>query len=131
MSDNTEALRERVEELEERVATIEQRFESGDIPEETDDLRSFVEEVNPSTHIERAVVIGYYLEKHQGRSNFTVEDIEEGYRTCKVQKPANLSDSLANAERKGWLMRDGETDRFQLWILTGEGEDYVEEVRDQ
>lgn len=131
MSDDTEALQERVEELEERITAIEQRFEAGDMPEETADLRSFVEEVGPSTHVERAVVIGYYLEKHQDYSNFIIEDIEEGYRTCKVQKPANLSDSLANAEKNGWLMRDGKSDRFQLWILTGEGEEYVEEVQEQ
>lgn len=130
MSDNIEALQERVRDLEERVANIEQRFESGEVPEETDDLRSFVEEVGPSTHVERAVTIGYYLEMRQGYRNFTIEDIEEGYRTCKIQKPSNPSDALANAEKKGWVMRDGKNEQYQLWVLTRDGETYVEEVDD-
>lgn len=128
MSDDTESLQERVQELEERMSTIEARFESGDVPDETVDLRSFIENVNPSTHVERVVAIGYHLENQQGYENFTVEDIEEGYRACKIQKPANPSGSLANAEEHGWLMRDGENDRYQLWMVTREGEQFVEEV---
>lgn len=128
MNDDVEALQERVEQLEDRVATIEERFESGEVPDEPADLRTFVEQVDPSTHVERVVTIGYYFEIQQGRENFTVEDIEEGYRTCKIQKPANPSDALANAEKRGWLMRDGKDEHYQLWMLTREGEQYVEEV---
>lgn len=130
MSDDVEALREQVQLLEERVAAIEDRFESGEEPKESTDLRSFVETVEPSTHVERVVTIGYYLESQKGYDNFTLEDIEEGYRTCKIQPPANPSDALANAGERSWLMRDGKDDRYQLWMLTREGEQYVEEVSD-
>jgi hypothetical protein len=130
MKDDVEALQERVEQLEDRVATIEERFESGEVPDEPADLRTFVEQVDPSTHVERVVTIGYHLENQQGRENFNIEDIEEGYRTCKIQKPANPSDALANAEKRGWLMRDGKDEHYQLWILTHEGEQHVEEVND-
>lgn len=130
MTDDIKALQERVQQLEERMTTIEDRFESGDMPDETVDLRAFVEQVDPSTHVERVVTIGYYLETQEGHSNFTIEDIEEGYRTCKTQKPANPSDALANAEERGWLMRDGKDDHFQLWMLTREGEQYIEEVNE-
>lgn len=128
MSEDVEALRERVLQLEERVVTIEERFESGEVPDEPADLRTFVEQVGPSTHVERVATIGYHLENQQDRENFTIEDIEEGYRTCKIQKPANPSDALANAEKRGWLMRDGRDEHYQLWMLTREGEQYVEEV---
>ncbi|WP_152043483.1 hypothetical protein [Salinigranum salinum] len=130
MRDDVEALQKRVQDLEERVATIEERFESGDVPDETVGLRAFVEQVDPATHVERAVTIGYHLETQQGQENFTIEDIEEGYRTCKIQKPANTSDSLANAEERGWLMRDGKDEHYQLWMLTREGEQHVREVSD-
>lgn len=130
MSDNVGALRERVQQLEERLETIEKRFESGDVPRETADLRAFIEWVDPSTHIEHVVTIGYHLEIQQGHENFTVEDIKEGYRTCKIQKPANTSDVLANAEKHSWLMRDGKDEHYQLWMLTREGEQYVEEVNE-
>ena len=128
MSDTVEALREQVQALEERVATLEARIESGDRPTRETDLRALVEQFDPSTHVERAVVIGYHLETHQGRENFTIEDIEEGYRTCKMQKPSNTSDVLANAEQRGWAMRDGKEDHYQLWVVTREGEQIVEEV---
>jgi hypothetical protein len=130
MDDDVEALQERVQQLEERVATIEERFESGDVPDERADLRTFVEQVDPSTHVERVVTIGYHLEIQQSRENFTLEDIENGYRTCKIQKPANTSDALANAEERGWLMRDGKDEHYQLWMLTREGEQHVKEVDD-
>jgi hypothetical protein len=130
MNDDVEALQERVQQLEERVATIEERFESGDVPDDPADLRTFVEQVDPSTHVERVVTIGYHLEIQQGRENFTLEDIEDGYRTCKIQKPANTSDVLANAEEREWLMRDGKDEHYQLWMLTREGEQHVGEVGD-
>lgn len=128
MSDDVEALQERVQQLEERVATIESRFESGDVPAEAGDLRAFVEKVDPPTHVEKAVTIGHFIETQQGYENFTIEDIEEGYRTCKIQKPANTSDALANAEERGWLMRDGKDEHYQLWMLTREGEQHIKEV---
>ena len=130
MNDDVEALQERVQQLEERVVTIEERFESGDVPDDPADLRTFVEQVDPSTHVERVVTIGYHLEIQQGRENFTLEDIEDGYRTCKIQKPANTSDALANAEEREWLMRDGKDEHYQLWMLTREGEQHVEEAGD-
>lgn len=130
MGDEVEALEERVQELEERVAAIEGRFESGDVPNETPDLRTFVEQVDPTTHVKRVVTIGHYLETQRGYENFTVEDIEKGYRTCKIPLPANPSDALANAEDRDWLMRDGKNEHYQLWMLTREGEQHVEEVHD-
>lgn len=128
MSDDNESLQEQIHDLEERVVALEQKFDTGDVPEETSDLRAFVEEYNPSTHIERATAIGYHLEKHQGYENFTIEDIEEGYRACKTQKPSNPSDVLAGAEERGWMMRDGKEEHYQQWVLTREGEQLVEEV---
>jgi cell division septum initiation protein DivIVA len=130
MSNEIETLQERVQQLEERVKTLEQKFQSGE-PIGASDLRSFVEDVEPTTHVERAIAIGYYLEKSQGFNNFTIEDIEEGYRECKIQKPANPSDVLANAEGRGWMMRDGKEDHYQLWVLTRDGENTIEEMIDE
>jgi hypothetical protein len=126
MSEDISELRAEVEELRERVAALESRFDTEGTPDETLTLRSFYDDVDPSTHTERVVTIGYYLDHHQGESNFTIEDIEDGYRSCKVQPPANMSDSLAGAEEKGWLMRDGKDEHYQLWMLTRDGEAFVE-----
>lgn len=131
MNEENEVVRDRIQELEERVGAIEEQIESGDISYGTPDLRAFVEQIDPSTHVERSVAIGYYLENQKGKNNFTVDDIGEGYRTCKIQKPANMSDALANAENRGWVMRDGVNEQYQQWILTRDGEQFVEEVIDQ
>ncbi|MFC7044608.1 hypothetical protein ACFQH6_03525 [Halobacteriaceae archaeon GCM10025711] len=39
-----------------------------------------------------------------------------------------MSDTLANAENRGWLMRDGKDGQTQLWKVERSGEQYVEEV---
>ena len=128
MSQSNEALQKRVEELEERVAELEAKFESGEKPTQDGDLRSLIKKFGPSTHVERALVIGYHLEQHIVQENFTIDDIKSGYRTAKLKEPANMSDVLANAGERGLMRRDGEEEGLQLWMLTLDGEQTVEEV---
>ena len=128
MSQSNEALQKRVEELEERVAELEAKFESGEKLTQDGDLRSLIKEFDPSTHVERALVIGYHLEQHDVQENFTIDDIKSGYRTAKLKEPANMSDVLANAGERGLMRRDGEEEGLQLWMLTLDGEQTVEEV---
>jgi hypothetical protein len=128
MSQSNEALQKRVEELEERVAELEAKFESDEEPTQDGDLRSLIKEFDPSTHVERALVIGYHLEQHDVQENFTIDDIKSGYRTAKLKEPANMSDVLANAGERGLMRRDGEEEGLQLWMLTLDGEQTVEEV---
>lgn len=129
MSENidADALYERVQDLEDRVSTLEARFESGEQPVEDGDLRTLIKDFDPSTHVERALVIGYHLERHQGQETFTIEDIKTGYRTAKLNDPANMSDVLASAGERGLMRRDEERDGFQQWMLTLDGEQTVEE----
>ena len=130
MTNNVAELKERLEMLEERIENIEQLLDGGDSQVEDGDLRSIVDQFDPSTHLERAVVIGYHFECHEGRENFTIQNIADGYRTAKFQEPANMSDVLANAEERGLVRRDGKEENYQLWMLTREGEQMVEEVVD-
>lgn len=123
MTGSNKLLQERVAQLEDRVSALEKKLESG--VEVEAPLRAFIEEVNPSTHVERAITIGYHLESNQNFENFTIEDVEDGYRDCKMPTPANLSDVLAGAQDQGWAMRDGKDGQYQLWMLTREGEEFV------
>lgn len=120
----------RLREIESRVETIEQRIDGDDVAEETTGLREFVQRFDPETHTERALAIAYHLDRHQGRDNFTVADITDGYRTIRAQKPANMSDVLSQVEGKGWTMDDGKDSRTRLWRLTNDGLTEVEEVID-
>lgn len=127
-TDRISNLETRLQEVESRVETVERRIEQGDVAEETSGLHEFVQRFDPETHTERALAIAYHLDRHQGRDNFTVADITDGYRTIRTQKPANVSDVLSQVEGKGWIMDDGKEGRTRLWRLTNDGLAEVEEV---
>lgn len=120
MSDIDE-LENRIDKLESRLSEIEQLIHDGKASEQVTGIREFIEKIDPTTHVERALAIAYYLEQHQGRENFCKADIEEGYRTCRIQKPANMSDVIASLEEKGWAMDDGKDGQSRLRRLTTEG----------
>ncbi|MCO8254526.1 hypothetical protein NKF26_12005 [Haladaptatus sp. AB618] len=122
-------LRDEVDDLKERVSTLEKRLEGGEgTPEDFVGLREFVNKTNPSTHNERALVIGYHFDRQQGKESFSSDDIEGGYRTAREPLPANISDVLSKCENKGWLMRDGKEGQAQLRVVTSDGLKYVEEM---
>lgn len=117
-------LEQQIEQLRERVNDIEGLLE-GNHAIASNGMRAFVLDQDLGTHTERATAIGYFLEFEEDQDNFTSHDLEEGYRTCRLQKPSNPSDILAKAENRGWLMRDSESERTQLWRLTNDGIDFV------
>lgn len=127
MSEEVEELQSQVEDLQERVTELEQRLNEGGSTDDAGDIREFVESFDPSSHTERSLAIAYYLETYRERENFTVNDIEEGYRECRVQAAGNLSDVLGRMEDNNWLLRDGKENRKQLWRLTANGLDKLEE----
>lgn len=122
----TQALQDRVDKLEERVSELEEALQAGSIRSAKGGLASFLLEIEPSTHIQRSVTIGYYLLHKEGQNSFTINDIEEGYNECRIAKPANFSDVLAGAEEKDWAMRHKLEGRRQLWKITSDGDSAVE-----
>jgi hypothetical protein len=129
MSDTAD-VEARIEELESRISELEQLIHDGQADGDVTGMREFVEEFDPDSHPERALAIAYYLDHHQGHENFTSKDIEDGYRTCRVQKPANMSDVLAALEEKEWAMDDGKDGQTRLRRLTKDGLAEVNEVID-
>lgn len=123
-------LEARIDDLEARVGDLEQLVHDGAAGDDVTGMREFVDQTDPDSHPERALAIAYYLDQYQGYENFTRTDIEDGYRTCRTQKPANLSDTLAALEDKGWAMDDGKDGKSRLRRLTGDGLDVIEEEID-
>jgi len=123
-----EDLAERVGDLESRISELEKLIHESQTGDGVTGIRELVQQVNPDTHAERALAIAYYLDQYQGQENFTSNDIEEGYRTCRVQKPANMSDTIATLEDKGWAMNDGKDGQTRLRRLTGDGLDTVDDL---
>lgn len=122
----TTDIEQRVKVLEMRVDELEEEMSGSSIVKSSSDVEGFLEAVSPDTHVERATTIGFYLVHEQNQSPFTVEDVERGYEIARIPKPANLSDVLAGAEEKDWVMRAGTEGQHQLWTVTQEGDAAVE-----
>ena len=118
-------IEERVAELERRVKELEDMLDGGAIMPSESDLEEFLDLVSPSTHAERATTIGFWLVHEMEVGPFTIGDIESAYQECRLPKPANMSDVLAGAEEKGWLMRQGMKGQNQLWMITRDGDEAV------
>ncbi len=126
---STEQLRQEIEELKERVEALEEMAEDGSPTiSRSMDLSTFVQEFDPSSHPERIAAIAYYREAYDGEDTFTTSDISESYELARFQKPANLSDSIASAEDRGWIHRKGKDGRKTMRQLTNKGVEMVEEV---
>lgn len=127
MSDEVEELRSQMNRLQERVTELERRLDGDEEPEATEGIREFVESFGPSSHTERSLGIAYYLETYRDKEKFTVGDIEDGYRECRVKPASNMSDVLGRMEGRDWLLRDGTNGQTQLWRLTATALETVEE----
>lgn len=129
MTNDQSDLRERIETLESRVSDLEELAKSGELEDDTSAMREFVEEADPDNHIERAVVIGRFLERFSGQKSFQTSDMSEGYETCRVPLPANMSDVLQQAEERELIMPTDSDSQRKSWKLTAEGEELVEKFR--
>lgn len=124
-----ENLRQEVEELKDRVSALEKKIEDDPTTvSRSMDLSTFVRNFSPSSHPERVTAIAYYLEAYQDQDTFTTSDISEAYESARLQKPSNISDSIASAERKGWVHRKGKDGKATVRQLTKGGIDMIEEV---
>lgn len=126
-----EELQQEVSNLRQRVQRLEERLQTHGPPVDASELRSFVEGTHPSSHTERALAIGYYLDFYMGEDAFTVNDIDDGYTECRLQTPSNTSDVLGRAEGNGWLLRTGSEGRTTLWRVSADGQDLIERKLEQ
>lgn len=127
--DEIQQLWDEIEDLNKRISSLEAKLdEQPEVVEDVLDIRSFVAEIDPGTHAERALAIGFYLEEYESQSEFTSGDIVEGYGDARLQEPANMSDVLGDCEDKGWMRRTGKSGQAQLRQLTQQGFEAVEEV---
>lgn len=131
-------MRERIERLEDKISDLESKM---DILEEKmggvesnpqGSLEHFVEQVNPETHQQCALAIGYYFDKIEGRK-FSFNDISNGFQRSRWTKYSNMS-MLKNklVKEKEWFMEVGEDEKGKTtYQLTKKGiqlvEDEVEE----
>jgi hypothetical protein len=90
-------------------------------------IKEFILAKRPKNDVQRALAIGYYLEKYQGLSSFNVRDLEDGFRAAKEKVPQNVPDKVQINVRKGHMMEAKEKkDGLKAYVLTNTGEKYVE-----
>lgn len=85
---------------------------------------------NPSGHNDIAIIFSYWLHKKQNMSSYNKVDIERCYSEARIPKPANITDVMNKNQGKGYLMPATEKkDKKKAWVITGSGEDYVEQMK--
>lgn len=88
----------------------------------------FLRKANPRSQNERALLLGYYLEKHAGCESFTSGELMEVNKKAKQPAFANVSDCLAKLVAQGLVMGAGDKESRRAYALTTTGEDQVAEM---
>ena len=76
---------------------------------------------------ERALLLGYYVEKVDAQPSFSTNDLRALGKQAKYVF-TNISDSVAGLVRRGLMMSAGEKDGQRAYTLTATGEEYAESL---
>ncbi|MCJ0618160.1 hypothetical protein JZX76_01040 [Haloarcula hispanica] len=89
-------------------------------------LQEFYKLANDPTKRDSALIVGWYLEYHEGQDNFTKPEVEERATDAKISLGANVSRDLSNQVKDSYLEKVDERDGQDAYHLTLTGEEYVE-----
>jgi hypothetical protein len=85
----------------------------------------FLKQSTAKNQIDRALVLGYYLEKFGRASGFTSTELAALGKETK-NPFANASDAVAKLTGRGLMMSAGDREGQRAYALTASGETYVE-----
>jgi hypothetical protein len=125
--DRINELEQRIEELEEAVFS---ESDGGASSGKKLSVREFLDSYDTSSHNDKVLVIGRYLEKVEGQENFTSGDVGSCYRRAKLKPPQTMGVPLSKDAKKGLVMEDGEDEDYKLWVLTRKGEKHVKDLKE-
>ncbi len=113
-----------------KPSTVEPSSAPGVMPEAGGKQLSaaeFVKLTAAKNQMDRALVLGYYLEKVMGSAGFTSSELgEQGHQ---IRQPfANPSDAVAKLSGRGLMMSAGDKEGQRAYALTASGETYVESL---
>jgi hypothetical protein len=86
----------------------------------------FFKKCNPKTDNDRVLVAGFYLEQVKNFQSFTAAEVRDQVKEAKRNPPKNVNDSINQNVRKGLLMSAGDRDNKIAFVLTSDGEEYVD-----
>ena len=122
-------VKKKLKEYEERIAKLE-RFLPETEPERARkkiSIKEFILQKHPKGDVQKALAIGYYLEKCEGLSSFNAKDLEKGFRNAREKIPQNIPDKIQMNVKKDHMMEaEGKKEGLKAYFLTNSGEKYVE-----
>lgn len=90
-------------------------------------VRELILQKRPRSDVEKALVLGYYLERYRNVSPFNGSDLEELFREAKEIVPSNINGKVNKNVQRGFITEAKEKkDELKSWTLTSTGERYVE-----
>jgi hypothetical protein len=96
--------------------------------ERTVSIREFILEKRPGTDIEKALVVGFFLERYQNTSSFNTDDLENCFLEAKEPAPNNINLAIIGNIKKGQMMEVKEKKNGKKsWMLTNTGTSRVEQ----
>jgi len=128
MSEEVGKIKKKLEEHEERISRLERLFQKKpEVIKKKIYIKEFILQKRPKGDVQKALVIGYYLEKYQDFSSFNAKDVEQGFRDARDKIPPNVGDKIKKNIAKGHMMEAGEEkDEMKAYFLTSSGERFVE-----
>jgi hypothetical protein len=95
-------------------------------------IREFIQQLDLKKHTDITLAFGFYLEKHQGVSQFSPADINNCYYEAKLE-PSNTSQMIVQNIKRGFLMaargaaaKAREEKGKKGYTLTRSGEQFIE-----
>ncbi len=93
-------------------------------------IREFIQQLDLKKHTDITLAFGFYLEKHQGVSEFSPADINNCYYEAKLE-PSNTSQMIIYNIKRGFLMaakkaKEDKGKKGKGYTLTRSGEQFIE-----
>lgn len=127
--EDKEEVQKQLQDHEERIQKLEEVIDDTVVLDKQLSMPEFVNnDVNPSSHKEKIVAIGYYLEAYQDQESFTKDDLKDSYQKCGLTKTKNFSARASDAISEGWL-DVADSGRPRHWSLTKTGAEKVEKMK--
>lgn len=92
-------------------------------------IATFVRQKTPSNNYQKIAVLGYYMQKNEGKEEFSLKDLEDANTKAKQPKISNTSRDVRDARNKYRYITQGVSSGMSQ--LTTFGEDVVEALPDQ